>query len=165
MGNDIFYLHITHPDGLSDRRGILIVGGVASEPMSVTGTLHFAQRLVTALELGGDEQLELTAKTSDIYILPILNVDAYINLSDSWESDGQSAYHAKNLVTTDCDDPEKIGIALDRNFEYKWAENDVGSSDDPCDDYYRGQQDFSENETEFLRDTFDQKDIAIMIVV
>ena len=69
------------------------------------------------------------------------------------------------MVTTDCDDEDKIGVALDRNFAIKWADNDVGSSDDPCSDTYRGRSEFSENETEFLRDTFDSKNLALVVVI
>ena len=39
LGNDIKYIHIRDEDGAENRRGVLIVGGVAAEPMSVTGTL------------------------------------------------------------------------------------------------------------------------------
>ena len=77
MGKDINYIHIRDNDGIENRPAILIVGGVAAEPMSVTGTIMFAQRLVSALELGTDEDLLFTAKTADIYILPVLNVDRY----------------------------------------------------------------------------------------
>ena len=117
------------------------------------------------LELGSDVDLEFTAKSADINILPLLNVDAYADLSNDYPTAGEAAYHAKNLVTTDCDDPDKTGVALDRNFEYQWAENDIGSSDDSCAENYRGRSTFSENETEFLREAFDSLDIALVIAV
>ena len=165
QGNEINYLHIRDNDGIEDRPGILLVGGVAAEPMSVIGTLAFAQRLVSALELGADDELKFTAKTSDIYILPVLNVDTYSDFSENYPRGGEATYRAKNLVTTDCDDPDLTGVALDRNFDYKWDENDIGSSDDPCSETYRGRSEFSENETEFLRDTFDSKKISIVVVI
>ena len=164
-GNDINYIHIEDNDGIENRPGILLVGGVAAEPMSVTAAIMFAQRLVSALELGTDDDLKFTAKTTSVYILPVLNVDTYADFSEEYPRGGEDSYRSKNLVTTDCDDPDLTGVSLDRNFAFKWAENDVGSSDDPCSEIYRGRSEFSENETEFLRDAFDDKDIALVVVI
>ena len=45
-----------------------------------------------------------------------------------------------------------IGIDLNRNFGYKWAYDNSGSSPDPCSETYRGASAFSEPESQAIRD-------------
>lgn len=49
------------------------------------------------------------------------------------------------------------GVDLNRNFGYKWAYDNFGSSDDPCSEAYRGKEPFSEPETQALKSFIDQK--------
>lgn len=53
----------------------------------------------------------------------------------------------KSRNLSKCKDTFKGGIDLNRNFGYKFAENDVGSSNHPCQGDYRGEKAFSEPET------------------
>jgi carboxypeptidase T len=43
------------------------------------------------------------------------------------------------------------GVDLNRNYSFKWALDDKGSSSDPCDSSYRGSGPFSEPETQAMR--------------
>ena len=47
------------------------------------------------------------------------------------------------------------GVDLNRNYGYKWGLDNEGSSDDPCDEGYRGKAPFSEPETQAIRDWFE----------
>jgi hypothetical protein len=49
------------------------------------------------------------------------------------------------------------GVDLNRNFGYKWAYDNIGSSPDPCDETYRGPSAFSEPEAQAIRDLAIQK--------
>lgn len=44
-----------------------------------------------------------------------------------------------------------MGVDLNRNYDYKWALNDVGSSPHACGEDYRGTAPFSEPETKALK--------------
>jgi len=48
-------------------------------------------------------------------------------------------------------DPEATGVDLNRNYGVSW-DKPGGSSTDPCEESYRGEQPFSEPETRAIRD-------------
>ena len=53
---------------------------------------------------------------------------------------------------------------MNRNYGYKFAFDKIGSSNDPCDEQYRGRSAFSEPETKAIRDFFDSHpDVKITI--
>ena len=51
-----------------------------------------------------------------------------------------------------CRSDEDIGVDLNRNYMYKFAFNNKGSSDQPCSEDFRGPTPFSEPETKAVRD-------------
>lgn len=53
-------------------------------------------------------------------------------------------------------DPDLQGVDLSRNYGFKFAYDDEGSSGDPCADDYRGPSAFSEPETQAMRDFLDK---------
>ena len=50
-----------------------------------------------------------------------------------------------------CDFETDIGVDLNRNYAYKWAFNESGSSNVPCAEDFRGKSPFSEPETRNIR--------------
>jgi hypothetical protein len=50
----------------------------------------------------------------------------------------------------------KSGVDLNRNYDFKFAFDDDGSSNDPCDEGYRGSAPFSEPETQAVRQLVEQ---------
>ena len=51
-----------------------------------------------------------------------------------------------------CSDKYSEGVDLNRNFGYKFGLDNEGSSNDPCDEAYRGKKAFSEPEARAIRD-------------
>ncbi len=43
------------------------------------------------------------------------------------------------------------GVDLNRNYDFKFGSDDLGSSSDPCEEDYRGEFAFSEPETDSIR--------------
>ena len=67
----------------------------------------------------------------------------------------------KNLRPNSCGDPRYQGTDLNRNYGFKFALDNDGSSPFACDETYRGSEAFSEPETQAvkcnvapLKDTF-----------
>ena len=56
------------------------------------------------------------------------------------------------------------GVDLNRNYGYGWGSNDTGSSPNPCSATYRGESEFSEPETQAVRD-FIIESILIMFYI
>ncbi len=56
-----------------------------------------------------------------------------------------------------------MGVDLNRNYDFKFALDDIGSSNDPCSEDYRGPYAFSEPETVAVRDFVEKKkDMIVM---
>lgn len=62
-------------------------------------------------------------------------------------------------------DDEGLGVDLNRNYDYKFAMNDVGSSGDPCAEDYRGPHAFSEPETSAMRDFVEARKNSIVMAL
>lgn len=45
-----------------------------------------------------------------------------------------------------------MGVDLNRNYDFKFGSNNVGSNPNPCAEDYRGPYPFSEPETQVMRD-------------
>lgn len=107
-----------------------------------------------------------TITSVDWYIMPVLNPDGYEyshTYDRMWrktrtkvEKKDSLLTAAMNWLQTDDDDPEQIarlkkycyGTDLNRNWDDSWGV--VGTSQDPCNDYYAGSAAFSEPESKAL---------------
>lgn len=85
-----------------------------------------------------------------IFIVPSVNWDGYAYLSKQWRDTSVMSYLRKNrhvYPDQNACDPDLQGVDLSRNYGYKFAYDDDGSSPDVCADDYRGPKAFSEPET------------------
>ncbi|KAH8270230.1 hypothetical protein KR018_006073 [Drosophila ironensis] len=132
-------LTITNGDGRRNKPVILIDGTVhAKEWISPSMALYIIQQL---LENYADNKELLD--DNDWVIMPVVNADGY----EFTHTDER--YFRKTRKPTR--DPDCIGTDINRNFGYEWG-HDVGSSSDPCEDTYRGEEPFDQPETQVLRD-------------
>lgn len=97
-------------------------------------------------------------RTVDVYFIPVVNRDGlYLISQDHYKRPkSELAYIRKNgrpnEIFKKCyRDPSKSilydGVDLNRNYDSHFGENNEGSSDDPCDESFRGEYAFSEPET------------------
>lgn len=90
-------------------------------------------------------------------VVPVVNVDGYSAIGKNYQYTQEFSYVRKNMHVYDeqrrkCGDALSNGVDLKRNYAYKFAYDEVGSSSDPCSDDYRGPSAFSEPETAAIRD-------------
>ncbi|XP_045774588.1 carboxypeptidase B-like isoform X1 [Maniola jurtina] len=91
------------------------------------------------------QKLSESITNKDWYIVPVLNPDGYVYTHTS------DRMWRKNRAKQD---GKRVGVDLNRNFSYRWGNNDEeGSSDSPNHVFYRGPAPFSEPETCAVRDT------------
>ena len=111
--------------------------------------------------------LHLFLSSTNIYFLPIINIDGYIYNckkyfvmnSTSFKASRKNRRPFKNINCSD----ENIGIDLNRNYDYLFGKNDIGSSGSPCNELYRGEYPFSEPETFNIKNFVDSHpDIKIV---
>ena len=150
------------------RKSLLINGMIhGREPVSMMMNLYIILHLLTAPE----RLLRIILSETNIYFIPIINVDAYIINCEQYISSkslANSYYrknrHFDNSHNTRCRFDNNNGVDLNRNFKVGFGYDEIGSSSNACDEAYRGTSPFSEPETQAYRDfVVGHGDIAIAI--
>lgn len=89
-------------------------------------------------------------------MIPIVNYDGYLSISNAFENTGKLWAVRKNrhvyLDQLSRCSPTDYGVDLNRNYGFMFAHDNKGSSDDVCSGIYRGPYPFSEPETAAIRD-------------
>ena len=120
----------------------------AREPVGMMNLFYFVQKLAESYE--SDSELSYIIDNREMWFVPVVNPDGYI-FNEIIEPAG-GGMHRKNRLETSCGQGTGKGVDLNRNFGFDWGLNDIGSSPNPCDDTYRGDIQFSEPETQAIRD-------------
>jgi len=125
----------------------------------LTGTsecLYTMLRLLFKYVKADHTTIHLLSQSTLVFI-PVLNVDGFVSISKHWIATNELAPVRKNrheyASQADCD-KMVIGVDLNRNYPYMFANDDEGSSgeEDVCSEDYRGPEPFSEPETRALSD-------------
>lgn len=165
QGREIPYLKLSLPSNLSSgdvsvKGNVLISAGMyTSQPLAVSQALYNIQSLLRDLDT---VDMRMVLKKTNIWVIPMINVDSYEVFSSHYESDEEFLPLYKSQLETCEDDSDKNGINLNRNFEAHWEE-DLDASIDGCDKNYKGTSPFSANETAAIRDFVQGKEIQIWI--
>jgi hypothetical protein len=130
----------------------------AREPMGVSILIYFMTYLLTHYDPTNSENLiTWLINNREIYFVPVMNPDGYVYNSDSG---GATANWRKNRRIIQS---PYVGVDLNRNYGYKWAYDNIGSSPNPSNEAYRGPERFSEPETRVVRDFMLSKKIRAQI--
>lgn len=133
-GRDLYFVRITNAG--TDAPAILFTALThAREPGSNSVVIDWAQWLTT--EYGSDTMAKFILDNAQIYIIPIVNPDAYEYNNPS------GGNQRKNMNFSAGGD----GVDLNRNYSFQWGYDDTGSSPDPSAQTYRGTGPLSEPET------------------
>lgn len=175
-GREIFALKITRDPGLDDssKPDALITGcHHAREWISVEAPVYFANQLIS--RYASDDQIKYLADHLQIWIVPIANPDG-LTYSQSVPNDSFDPirFWRKNRRTfTFGNCLSSVGVDLNRNYAYQWRlqednpctdycaggreciNDDIGASDDPQNDIYRGPASASEPEVKALKSLMD----------
>ena len=133
---------------LHNQSGILFTGmHHGREPVSMMMNIYLILHLLSLPRT----YLHLFLSATNIYFIPIINIDTYKYNSKKFLSGSplRSIMARKNRKphsTKRCS-TEDIGVDLNRNYDYFFAKDNTGSSGNPCQEDYRGEHPFSEPET------------------
>ena len=149
-GLDIWAFKVSdNPEEDEDEPEVLFTALThAREPVGMMNLFYFIQLI--GEEYGSDPELTYLVNEREIWFLPVVNPDGYV-FNESIEPNG-GGMHRKNRFNTNCGNGMNRGVDLNRNYGFGWAENNTGSSPDPCATTYRGDDAFSEPETQSVRD-------------
>lgn len=82
--------------------------------------------------------------------MPVVNLDGFNEINRYWIEDKKLEFIRKNMrgkSNVNCDKNEDIGVDLNRNYDFAFGYDEVGSNSNPCADDYRGPSPFSEPAT------------------
>jgi hypothetical protein len=148
------------------NKGILFTGmHHGREPTSMMMNLYLIHKLVYLNTMyKNDTSISDLLNSVNIYFIPILNVDGYKANNEIFQISGDinKCMIRKNRRVTppekfehciDNEDSDNItpGVDLNRNYGFKFAHDNEGSSSHPCNDDYRGEEAFSEPETKAIK--------------
>ncbi|CAG9315630.1 unnamed protein product [Blepharisma stoltei] len=149
-GNNIEGIKLLKADGINSslRTKILITGSHSTlQLLSTTQVLY----LLNFLTNDTNSDTLYLLETSEIYFIPVINVDSYIAAGKYYITTQTFSDFYKNTKNTCKSNVQYSGVDLFRNFDSHWGADDTGSSSDPCSGAYRGDSAFSEPETAALK--------------
>jgi len=146
QGRPLWTLKISDNPTVDESEPAVYINGAthAREPLGTHCCIDFASWILT--NYGLDSTITWLVNNREIYITPVMNPDGYVYNSDSG---GASANWRKNRRIIQS---PYVGVDLNRNYGYKWAYDNSGSSGSPSSETYRGPSRFSEPETRVVRD-------------
>ena len=151
-------IHLNEGIPSTSKGGIAYVGGLGAQPLTVNKVFHNVQYILSRIET--DSGIKRALHFNDVYAIPMVNHDAYKDLTDNWVN-RQAPYHQKNkqsnLATCDTD-ATKSGIDLYRNFPYQFEANTVATT---CAEVYPGAATQDANEVQHLINFFADKRLAL----
>jgi len=117
----------------------------AREPNGMSQMLFFMWYLLE--NYGKNEEVNYILNHSELYFIPCINPDGYVfNETNNPQGGG---YWRKNRRQNSA---TSFGVDLNRNYGFKWGNDNSGSSPNEQSDTYRGPGPFSEPETRMMRD-------------
>jgi len=122
----------------------------AREPESMMQMIYFMYYLLE--NYGVDNAVTYLVDNREFYFIPVVNVDGY-KYNEETNPNGGGMWRKNKRDNNDDEvfNPDNDGVDLNRNYGYKWAYDNSGSSSDSTSAVYRGTAPFSEPETETVR--------------
>jgi hypothetical protein len=127
-----------------------------AEPEVLYNSLHHAREAASLSQLifymwyilenyATNPDIQATVNSTEMYFVPCVNPDGYVyNQTTNPNGGGMWRKNRRNNGST-------FGVDLNRNYGYFWGYDNVGSSNNPSSDTYRGTAGFSEPETQAMR--------------
>ena len=157
---DLWAVRITNAAVAGPKPSIFVAAEHhARELITPEVTMRLASLLTEGF--GSDPQATWLLNEREIWLLPMTNPDGHVQAEhhEDWRKNTNSS----GSTCTGHSSPNSFGVDLNRNYGYGWG--GVGSSEDPCNEVYRGTSAFSEPETQAVRDsvTAEQPDVLISL--
>ncbi len=157
-GRDIWVIKLSdNPDVDEEEPELFWHGNIhAREVITYTMLLYSIDRLTEGY--GIDTMLTRFIDSNELFIAPTLNPDGLVYNEITAPSGG--GMWRKNRRDNG---GGSFGVDLNRNFDFYWGYNNIGSDPNPNDICYRGPYPFSEPETQAVRDFCISRQFCIII--
>ena len=146
-GRDIWAFKISDSPGSEDGDPEVLYNSLihAREPAAMMTLMYFVTELVE--KYNQDPVMTYLVNHREMWFIPVINPDGYVY--NEFTNPNGGGMHRKNRRPGCTSSP---GVDLNRNWGFQWGYNDIGSSPDSCSATYRGYSEFSEPETQAVRD-------------
>jgi hypothetical protein len=153
-GRNIYALKISDNAHAQENEAAVLILGChhAREWISVEVPYLLGKHLLE--NYGSNTRVRDLVDNSEIWIVPLVNPDGLeysIHFYRYWRK------NRKN------NGDGTFGVDLNRNYGYKWGNDNLGSSPDPASDVYRGEAPFSETESQAVRDLLSRSNFQVLV--
>ncbi len=107
-------------------------------------TLYFMYHMLE--NYGIDSEVTYLVDNRELYFMPVINPDGYV-YNETISPDGGGMWYKNRRGNSSY----VFGVSINQNYGYKWGYDELGSSSQLNSEAYRGQQPFSEPETEAVK--------------
>ena len=145
-GRLVYWLKISDNPNIDENEPEMLYNAVhhAREPASVSQLLMYMYYLLE--NYNTNPEVKYLVDNLEMYFVPCINPDGYIY--NETTSPGGGGMWRKNRKDNG---DGTFGIDLNRNYDYNWGFDNIGSSPNTSSDTYRGTSGFSEPETQNLK--------------
>jgi carboxypeptidase T len=118
----------------------------AREPISMMAMMYYINYLLD--NYAANPEVQYLVNNREIFFVPIVNPDGYV-YNQTTNPNGGGMWRKNRRNNGGC-----FGVDLNRNYPYGYGLN-TGSSNDPCDETYRGPSANSEPESQAIKNIVD----------
>lgn len=146
-GRNLYWVKISDNPGTDEDEPELLYTGVhhAREPIGVQQNIFFMWYLLE--NYNSNDEIKRIVDNTELYFVPIINVDGYAY--NELTNPGGGGMWRKNRRNNG---DGSYGVDVNRNYDYYWGLDNIGSSPNPSDETYRGPTPFSEPSIKNIRD-------------
>lgn len=147
-GRPVFWVKISDNPLINESEPKVLYTALihSREPGSMQQMLFFMYYLLENYET--NDEIKAIINNTELYFIPCINPDGYVYNQLTNPTGGGQWRKNRRINSPD----NSYGVDLNRNFGYKWAYDNYGSSSIPSSSLYRGTSAFSEPETQIIRD-------------
>jgi hypothetical protein len=145
-GRNLYWVRLSDNPGIDEDEPEVLYTGMhhAREPIGMQLLIYYMYYLLENYDT--DPDVRYIVDNFELYFVPIINPDGYaFNIQNN--PNGGGMWRKNRRVNDD----GSHGVDLNRNYSYMWGYDNYGSSPEPGADTYRGPSEFSEPETQCLR--------------
>ena len=144
-GRGIWMIKISDNPDLDETEPKVFLNALhhAREPISMMQLIYFLQHILD--QYGQDPMITHLINERELYVVPVVNPDGYAYNQVANPNGG--GMWRKNRYPNGAG---AFGVDLNRNYSYAWGHDNLGSSNSPTSNSYRGTGPFSERETQAI---------------
>ncbi|MEA1874615.1 MAG: M14 family zinc carboxypeptidase [Bacteroidota bacterium] len=157
-GRPIYYLKISDNPSMSEDEPQALYTAIhhSQEPASIQQLIFYMYYLLENYETNAEVQY--IVDNTELYFIPVINPDGYV-YNENENPDGGGLWRKNRRENEGW--LAGYGVDLNRNYDYAFAWDGIGSSDIGQHPWHRGDSAFSEPETQAVKDFLESHNILL----